>query len=142
VFPVRQVFIALRSALLSEACSLFDKCLLCFGEHVSHTNVERIAIDTCRTGNTPQTPTESEAQQTLVEQGTRFRHQCRARRNRHLSNREHTSDRQVSIALRSTLVSEACSLFDKCLLRFALHWCLMHVPCSTSVYCTSLYIAV
>ena len=50
--------------------------------------------------------------------------------------------RQVSIALRSTLVSEACSLFDKCLLPFALHWCLRHVPCSTSVYCPSLYIGV
>jgi hypothetical protein len=48
--------------------------------------------------------------------------------------------RQVSIVLRrSTLGSEAWSLFDKCLLHYALHWCLRRIPCSTSVYCASLY---
>ena len=64
-------------------------------EHASNTNVERRAIDTCRTGNTPQTPMQSEGQQTLVEQGIRLRHQCRAKGNRHLSNREHASDTNV-----------------------------------------------
>ena len=106
VFPVRQMSIALRSTLVSEACSLFDKCLLRFALHwcLMHvpcsTSVYCTSLYIAVWGMFPV--------------------------------------RQVSIALRSTLVSGACSLFDKCILRFALHWCLRCVPCSISVYCASL----
>jgi hypothetical protein len=164
MFPVRQVSIALRSTLVSEACSLFDKCLLPFALHwclrrvPCSTSVYWPSLYIGVWGVFPVRQVYIALRSTLLSDACALFDKCILRFVLHWCLRHVPCStsvywpslyigvwgvfpvRQVSIALRSTLVFEACSLFDKCLLRFALHWCVKRVPCSTSVYCALLYI--